>query len=73
MYIKYDTRGSHDLHVSDCTTSAYQNGVFSMHIKSYNKLPEKIKRLHSVILKVLKSILLQNVFYTAEEYIQAAL
>jgi len=48
---KYDTRGSHDLHDSDCTTSAYQNGVFNMDINLYNKLPEKIKRLHSVILK----------------------
>ena len=43
---KYD-----DLHVSDCTTSAYQNGVFNMDIKLYNMLPEKMKRLHSVILK----------------------
>jgi len=42
---KYDTRGSHDFHVSDCTTSLYQNGVFNMDIKSYNKLPEKIKIL----------------------------
>ena len=48
---KYDTRGSHDLHVADCTTSAYQNGVFNMDIKLYNKLPEKMKRLHSTILK----------------------
>jgi len=46
---KYDTRGSHDSHVSDYTTSVYQNGIFNMDIKSYNKLPEKIKRLHSII------------------------
>jgi hypothetical protein len=25
---KYDARGSHDLHVSDCTTSAYLNVHF---------------------------------------------
>jgi hypothetical protein len=48
---EYDTRGIHDLRVSDCGSSAYQNGVFNMDIKSYSKLPEKIKRLHSVILK----------------------
>jgi len=48
---KYDTRGSHVLHVSDCTTPEYQNGIFNMIIKSYNELPEKIKRLHSIILK----------------------
>jgi hypothetical protein len=46
---KYDTRGSHDLHVSDCTTSVYQNGIFNMDKKSYNNFPGKIKRLHSVI------------------------
>jgi len=47
---KYDTRGSHDLYVSDCTTSVYQNGVFNMDIKSYNNLHEKIKILHSEVL-----------------------
>ena len=40
---KYYTGGSNDLHVSDCTTSVYQNGFFSMDIKSYNMLPEKVK------------------------------
>jgi len=48
---KYDTRHSHDLCVSDCTTSAYENSIFIMDIKSYNKLPEKIKILHCVIKK----------------------
>jgi hypothetical protein len=42
---KYDTRGSHDLHVSDGTISIYENGVFNMDIKPYNKLPGK-KKLH---------------------------
>ena len=42
---KYDTRGSHDLHVSCCTTSIYQNSVVNMGIKIYNKLPEKIKKI----------------------------
>jgi hypothetical protein len=40
---KYDTTGSHDPHVSDCTTSVHQNGIFNMDVKSYNKLPEKSK------------------------------
>jgi hypothetical protein len=48
---KYDTRGSHDLHVSYCTTPEYRNGIFNFIIKSYDELPEKIKRLHSIILK----------------------
>jgi len=48
---KYYTRGSHDLHVSGCTISVYENGVFNMDIKLYNDLPKKIKRLHSAILK----------------------
>jgi hypothetical protein len=48
---KNDNRCSHELHISDSTTSVYQNGVFNMDIKSYNKLPEKIKRLHTMILK----------------------
>jgi hypothetical protein len=38
---KYDTRGSHDPHVSDFTTSLYGNGVLNMGIKLYDKLPEK--------------------------------
>ena len=39
MYVhKCDTRGSHDLHVSDCSTCLYHNGVFNMGIKLYNKL-----------------------------------
>ena len=44
---KYDTRGSHDLHVLGCTTSLYRNGVLNMGIKLYNKLPEKIKRFYT--------------------------
>jgi hypothetical protein len=66
----YDTRGSHDLHVSYCTTSVYQNCIFNMDKKSYNKLLEKIKCLHSIVLKEgLKWLLLQNSLYTVEEYI----
>jgi len=42
---KYDTRGSHDPHVSGCTISLYQNSVVNMGIKLYNKLPEKIKKI----------------------------
>jgi len=40
---KYNTSGSHNLCVSDCTTSRHPKGVFNMDIKSYNKLPQKIK------------------------------
>jgi hypothetical protein len=43
---KYDTRGSHDLHTSACTTSAYRKSVVNMGIQLY-KLSEKIKRLHT--------------------------
>jgi len=69
----YDMRHSHDLHVSDFTTFVYQNGIFNMDIKSYNKLPAKIKRLHSIIIKKVQIITLQNSFYAVEEYIQGAL
>jgi len=46
-----------------------------MDIKLHNKLPEKIKRLHTLsnFKKELNFIPLQNVFYTVEEYLQAAL
>jgi hypothetical protein len=44
---KYDTRGSHDPHVSGCTTSLYQNSVVNMDINLYKKLPEKITRSHT--------------------------
>jgi hypothetical protein len=42
---EYNTRGSHDLHVSDCTTPVYLNGIFNMDKKSHNKLPEKNKNI----------------------------
>ena len=38
---KYDTRGSHDPHVSGFATSLCRNGVLNMGIKLYNKLPEE--------------------------------
>ena len=44
-----------------------------MDIKSYNTLPEKKKITLNNFKKVLKSVLLQNVFFTVEEYVQAAL
>jgi hypothetical protein len=71
---KYDTRGSHDLHISDCTTSLYEKCILNMGIKKY-KLPEKIKRFYTVnnFKKELKSILFKNAFYTVEVYLQAAL
>jgi len=47
MYVhKYDTRGC-DLHVSDCGTCLYHNGVFNMGIRLYDKLVEKIKITHN--------------------------
>jgi len=42
-----------------------------MGIKLYNKLPEKIKRLHTLnnLKKELQSVLLQKAFSTIEEYL----
>jgi len=48
---KYNTRHSHDLH---CTTSVFEDGIFIIDIKSYNKLPERIKILHSIIIKIVE-------------------
>jgi hypothetical protein len=42
-----------------------------MDIKSYNKLPEKIKITLNNLKKELISVLLQNGFYTVEECKQA--
>ena len=48
MYVhKYDTRDSHDLLVSDCSTFLYQNSVFIVDIKLYNNLLEKINNTHT--------------------------
>jgi len=46
-----------------------------MDIKLYNKLPEKNKEFtrSNNFKKELKSILLQNAFYTLKEYLQAAM
>jgi nicotinic acid phosphoribosyltransferase len=77
MNIKHnynDTRGSHDVHIWGYTTSIYQNSALNIGIKLYNKSPEKkIKRLHLIKKKELKSKLMQNAFYTVEEYLHAAL
>jgi len=61
---KYDTRSSHDLSVSGCTTYLYQNNVLNAGIKLYNKLPENIKRLHTLhnFKKELKSIFCKMFF-----------
>jgi len=75
MYVhKYDTRGCHDLRVSDCSTCLYHNGVFCMGMRLYDKLLKK-SRLHTlnIINREFKSVLLQNNFYTVEKYLQAAL
>jgi len=57
-------------------TSLYQNTLLNMGIKLYNKLPQKKKqRLHTLhnFRKSLNQCFLQNAFYNAEAYLQAAL
>ena len=40
-HVHKNIRGSRGLHISDCTTSVYENGLFNMDMKSYYKLAER--------------------------------
>jgi hypothetical protein len=59
-----------DLHVQFCSTNLFKNNVANMGIKLYNKLPKKSKEIRKLqkFKRKLKYFLLQNIFYSVDEY-----
>ena len=59
-------REKFDLHSCYCSTILYQRSMTNIGIKLFNKLPVQIKQLDNY--KGLKTFLLNNSFYTIEEF-----
>jgi hypothetical protein len=66
----YNARGETSYHKFGCNTSQYQRNVTNMGIKLYNYLPYSLKILKSVKIfrNEVKRILLENSFYTVQEF-----
>ena len=68
---KFTTRYNHDLHIPIANLTLFQHGVWYSGIKIYNQLPLPLKELSNDIPKfkvALHRFLLENSFYTLEEY-----
>jgi len=72
---EHNTRSKYDIHIQPHNTSLIQKSVLHMGARLYKKLPTRIKNLdkYNQFRKEVKSILLHNMFYTLEEYLQAIL
>ena len=72
---EYNTRSKCDFHTQSHNTSLLQNSVLHIHIRLYKRLPLKIKKLDNFnqFRKEVKSMFLNNSFYTFEEFLQAKL
>ena len=66
----HNTRRKQDLHTQQWNTVMYQKSVINMGIKLFNKLPMQIKQLdkYKNFKKEVKAFLIQNAFYTIEEF-----
>jgi hypothetical protein len=58
-----------NLHVQFCRTNV-ENGVMNMGIRLYNRIPNKIMEIEKIsqFKRVLRSYLVQHMFFSAEEY-----
>jgi predicted enzyme involved in methoxymalonyl-ACP biosynthesis len=72
---KHNMRSKYGLHTQPHITSLLQKSVLHMGVRLYKHLPLRIKKLEKCkqFRKEVKSILLNNMFYTLEEYLQAVL
>jgi hypothetical protein len=59
-----------NLHVQFCRTNVVKNGVMNMGIRLYNRIPNKIREVEKMrqFKRVLRSYLVQHMFYSGEEY-----
>jgi hypothetical protein len=67
----FNTRSNQDLHIPVANLTLFQNGVWYSGIKIYNHLLLTLKEISDDIFKfkaALKKFLLENSFYTLEEY-----
>ena len=68
---EYNTRSKYDFHTHSLNTSLLQNSVLHMGVRLYKHLPLKIKKLYNFnqFRKEVKLMLLNNSFYTHEEFL----
>jgi len=67
----FRTRSHNDLHLPNTNLSVFQKGVYFFGVKIFNNLPTDLKQTSLNIYKfqkVLKKFLLDNSFYSLEEY-----
>jgi hypothetical protein len=65
------TRSRNDLHLPNTNLSVFQKGVYFSGVKIFNNLPTNLKQTsHNIykFQKALKKFLLDNSFYSVEEY-----
>jgi hypothetical protein len=67
----YKTRNKSDFQIQFCRTNIFKKSVNNLGTKLYNKLPNYLKRLENSKLfkKQLKLFLLQQTFYSVDEYL----
>lgn len=68
----HNTRNASNLHVPAANLTKYKKGAHYMGIKIFNHLPDYIKGLineKQVFKKTLERFLLDNIFYSIDEYL----
>jgi hypothetical protein len=67
---KYSTKGKLYLYVQLCNTAHFKISVINMGIKIHKNLPFELKRINNfkVLKNKLKSYLLENCFYSLQEF-----
>jgi len=70
---EHNTRSKYDLHTQSRNTSLLQNSVLHMGVGLYKRLPLKIKKFDNFnqFRKEVKLMMLNNLFYTLKEFLQA--
>jgi hypothetical protein len=67
----YETQHRSDFETQFCRTDIFKKSVINLGTKLYNKLPNYLKNLENLksFKKQLKAILLQQTFYSVDEYL----
>ena len=67
----YETRHRSDFQTQSCRTDSFKKSVINLGTKLYNKLPNYFKNLDNLnpFKKQLKAFLLQQTFYSVDEYL----
>jgi hypothetical protein len=70
MFHSHDTRTKSDLFITSHNTKLFEQSTAYNGVLVYNKLPSKIKSVKSIIKfkKILRNFLLENSFYSVEEF-----